>query len=148
MNQPADRTAPPLDHRLPEQAGQAFITVWCRSQEQVAGHVPRSQLAALEAVAANPDLSLRALADSLGVIPSSASRLCDRLVSAGLLVRTPRDDNRRQVALRPTPTGDELLRDLSRRRQQDLEAVLNRMTAESREELLRGLAAFTEAAGQ
>ncbi|GAA4103156.1 MarR family winged helix-turn-helix transcriptional regulator [Nonomuraea soli] len=132
------------DLRL-EDAGCAFIGVWCRSQDKVAGHVPPSQLHTLETIASRPDISLRDLAEQIGSTSSSASRLCDRLVAAGLLTRSADDNDRRRVALRATAAGDQLIRDLIRQRRLDLQQVMDKMTATERDQLTRGLAAFAAA---
>ncbi|GAA1535681.1 hypothetical protein GCM10009678_17660 [Actinomadura kijaniata] len=144
MNQPSEQISRSVDHQALEHAGRTFIAVWCRSQDRVAGHVPPTQLRTLEVIAARPHLGMRDLAAHLGMIPSSASRLCDRLVAAGLLVREPSDVDRRQVVLRATPEGEELLRDLARQRRRDLEAVLDRMPPEDGARLLAGLLSFAE----
>ncbi|MFI6520635.1 MarR family winged helix-turn-helix transcriptional regulator [Spirillospora sp. NPDC050679] len=147
MNQPTRQAERRLDPRELEEAGRAFVATWCRSQGEVAGHVPPSQLHALEAVHARPGISVRDLAAELHAIPSSASRLCDRLVAANLLARLPSDADRRLVELRLTAQGEELMRDLTRQRRLDLEAVLDRLTAEQRDRLLEGLTAFAAQSG-
>ncbi|WP_119730248.1 MarR family winged helix-turn-helix transcriptional regulator [Thermomonospora amylolytica] len=146
MDESSQEKIQAADDQSLERSGRAFIAVWCRAQEQVAGHVPPSQLRALEIVAAHPGISMRELADDLQAMPSSASRLCDRLEAAGLLTRVPVRTDRRQVSLRLTPAGDRLIRDLNRQRRRDLDAVLERMTPQERERLGQGLAAFAERA--
>ncbi|WP_067484433.1 MarR family winged helix-turn-helix transcriptional regulator [Actinomadura hibisca] len=148
MTQSTQQAEQRFDPRTLEEAGRAFVSTWCRSQQEVAGHVPPSQLHALETISARPDISVRDLAAELHAIPSSASRLCDRLVAAGLLERLPNDADRRLVALRLTVAGEELMRDVARQRRRDLAAVLDRLSAEQRARLVDGLTAFADHVGQ
>jgi DNA-binding MarR family transcriptional regulator len=81
------------------------------------------------------------------VVPSSASRLCDRLEATGLLRRVPDPRDRREVRLLLTPAAQRLLEDLRERRRSALAEVLERMSPTSRQELVRAMAAFDTAAG-
>jgi DNA-binding MarR family transcriptional regulator len=81
------------------------------------------------------------------VVPSSASRLCDRLEAIGLLRRVPDPRDRREVRLLLTPPARRLLDELRERRRAALAAVLDRMTPAARQDLVRALAAFDAAAG-
>ncbi len=128
-----------------EQAVRVLIGVWWRSDEAL-GRVSLGQLRALETLGGPDTLNLRMLADRLGMISSSASRLCGRLQAAGLLDRAKSDQDRRQIALRLTQTGKRLLRDLSAHRRRDLDEILTRMTPNGRAALLHGLQEFTTAA--
>jgi DNA-binding MarR family transcriptional regulator len=127
-----------------EQTARVLVTVWCRSQERTTDRISLSQLRALEAIGRDT-VNMRTLADRLDVIPSSASRLCDRLQAAGLLDRTESDRDRRQIALRLARPGRQLLGELSTHRRRDLDEVLTRMTPHGREALLHGLQEFTAA---
>ena len=93
-------------------------------------------------------LNLNQLADELGVIPSSASRLCDRLVAAGFLDRKVSEQNRREVVLTLRPEGQRLLETIEHDRRDALGDVLNGMRPGGRKALLSGLEAFTEVAEQ
>ncbi|WP_067471396.1 MarR family winged helix-turn-helix transcriptional regulator [Actinomadura hibisca] len=128
-----------------EGAARVLIAVWRRAQDATE-HIPPSQLRAMEAVERRAELNLRDLAGELGVIPSSASRLCDRLEAAGLLARRGSDADRRQITLRLTLLGERSLHELSARRRRDLHEVLARMTPDGRERLLHGLLEFARAA--
>ncbi|MFC9975354.1 MarR family winged helix-turn-helix transcriptional regulator [Spirillospora sp. NPDC127200] len=128
-----------------EGAARALIAVWRRAQDAVE-HIPPSQLRAMEAIEHRTELNLRDLARELDVIPSSASRLCDRLEAAGLLARRGSDADRRQITLRLTALGERSLHELSARRRRDLHQVLSRMTPDGRDRLLHGLLEFARAA--
>lgn len=107
--------------------------------------VSATQYRVLTVLDRRPGLTLGGLADALDVVPSSASRLCDRLAATGLLTRTPDPRDRREVHLTLTATAVELLEDLRRRRCEALATVLTKMPAGSRRSLLRSLTAFATA---
>jgi DNA-binding MarR family transcriptional regulator len=86
------------------------------------------------------------LAEALDVVPSSASRLCDRLEATGLLRRVPEPHDRREVRLLLTPTARRLLDEVREARRAALAEVLARMGPSARRDLVRGLVAFGAAA--
>ncbi|HEY7175691.1 MAG TPA: MarR family transcriptional regulator [Micromonosporaceae bacterium] len=90
--------------------------------------------------------NVNGLAESLGVGPSSASRLCDRLEALGLLRRSADPRDRREVQVLVTPDAERLLDEMSRRRRQALDEVLALMPEAARLELARSLTAFSVAA--
>lgn len=115
----------------------------------VHGHqmvVSPTQLRVLSLLASRPRTNVNRLAELLDVVPSSASRLCDRLEAIGLLRRVADPRDRREVLLVPTPAAENLLRELTERRRQAVQAVLDRMPRRVQHELLVGLLAFGQAA--
>jgi DNA-binding MarR family transcriptional regulator len=108
--------------------------------------VPPTQLRVLTIVARSRQTNMSRLAEALGVVPSSASRLCDRLEATGLLRRVPDPRDRREVRLLLTPAARRLLEELRERRRAALADVLDRMTPAGRQDLIRALAAFDAAA--
>ena len=115
--------------------------VGCRAG--AGGHaLSGSQLRALLTVEKSPGINLRGLARRLSMILSSASRLCDRLVAAGLLDRAPGRLDRREIALSLTPVGAALLVELRSERRRRLAGVLAGMSASGRDALLSGLREF------
>jgi len=108
--------------------------------------IPPTQLRVLAIIAGAQHTNMSRLAEALDVVPSSASRLCDRLEATGLLRRVPDPRDRREVRLLLTPAARRLLDDLRERRRAALADVLERMTPAGRQELVRALAAFDTAA--
>jgi DNA-binding MarR family transcriptional regulator len=108
--------------------------------------LPPTQLRVLTIVARSRQTNMSRLAEALGVVPSSASRLCDRLEATGLLRRVPDPRDRREVRLLLTPAARRLLDELRDRRRAALAAVLDRMAPAGRQDLVRALAAFHTAA--
>jgi DNA-binding MarR family transcriptional regulator len=125
----------------------AMLGVFDAVREQANAHLTASQFQALLVVERDEGLNLRTLADGLGVILSSASRLCDRLIAAGMLDRDPGPTDRREVCLTLTVAGRNLLASLRDDRRRRLDEVLSRMSPTGRKALLLGLREFGQAAG-
>ncbi len=129
-----------------EAAAEVLVIVWGRAQESLQQPVSASQLRALLVVDKAGEINLNGLAEELGAIPSSASRLCDRLQAAGLLTRTTGRTDRREVVLSLTPDGRKLLRTLRATRRTDIGRVLAAMTEDEQASLLAALESFRAAA--
>jgi DNA-binding MarR family transcriptional regulator len=131
-----------------DSAAEALLSVWDAAREGAADRVSGSQLRAMLVVEEFDGINLRGLAGSLGMILSSASRLCDRLVAAGMLERFPGRTDRREISLHLTKTGHRLLDELRSERRRRLGDALARMTPAARQALLRGLSEFGAALGK
>jgi DNA-binding MarR family transcriptional regulator len=129
-----------------EAAAEALVGIWAHVAESLDVRVSPTQLRALTAVGRYGELNLSQLAEALGALPSSASRLCDRLEAAGLLIRDTGRASRRAVSLRLTPDGEALLEQARASRREQIAAVLAAMSPDARAELAQGLAAFQRAA--
>ncbi|MGW5669593.1 MarR family transcriptional regulator [Micromonospora sp. NPDC003776] len=108
--------------------------------------VSPTQLRVLSLIVAHPHSNVNRLAELLDVVPSSASRLCDRLEAVGLLRRVADPRDRREVRLLPTAAAETLLQELKERRHHAVQAVLDRMPNRVQHELLLALLAFSQAA--
>ncbi|MEV4760658.1 MarR family transcriptional regulator [Micromonospora sp. NPDC049559] len=128
-----------------ETAAGSLLSVWDASRERISSQLSASQLRALMVVDERDGINLRGLAASLGMLLSSASRLCDRLVAAGVLEREPGQHDRREIALHLTGAGQALLDELRGYRRERLATVLDRMSVTGRRALLRGLWEFDAA---
>jgi DNA-binding MarR family transcriptional regulator len=108
--------------------------------------IPPTQLRVLIIIARGAHTNMSRLAEALDVVPSSASRLCDRLEATGMLRRVPDPRDRREVRLLLTPAARRLLDDLREARRRALAGVLERMTPSARHDLVKALQAFDAAA--
>ncbi|MCE3552581.1 MarR family transcriptional regulator [Pseudonocardia sp. RS11V-5] len=106
------------------------------------------QLRALQALARLGRVNVSALAADLELLPSTASRLSDRLTAAGLISRQVSPTNRRATLLELTPAGRRMLDEFAGVRARALAEVAGRMTEQDRAALLRGARAFTVALGE
>jgi DNA-binding MarR family transcriptional regulator len=129
-----------------EAAAESLLIIWDRGLDGIRPRVSASQLRALLVVDRHQPINLGGLAEELGAIPSSASRLCDRLEAAGLVVRRISPEDRREIALSLTVEGTRLLEELRAARRAELSEVLATMTPASRAALLTGLRGFQHAA--
>ncbi|MEU8255421.1 MarR family winged helix-turn-helix transcriptional regulator [Micromonospora inaquosa] len=127
-------------------AAAALLGIWESAREGTANRVSGAQLRAVMVVEQADGINLRRLATRLDMLLSSASRLCDRLVAAGMLEREPGRFDRREISLHLTPEARRLLAELRADRQAQLAAVLTGMSREGRDALLRGLREFDETA--
>lgn len=126
-------------------AAESLAALWNDSAALVYPRVSPPQLTVLLTLERRGPARLTELAEELGAIPSSASRLCDRLEAAGLLVRGA-GKNRREVRLELTSAGRALVEDVRKVRHGRLREVLEKMTPSGRAELLAGLREFHEIA--
>lgn len=79
------------------------------------------------------------LADALGVSPSTATRMCDRLVRKGLITRTRDELDRREVNLKVTTDGRSTVMNVINRRRSDVCALLTSIPRATRRELVDSL---------
>ncbi|MER6027145.1 MarR family transcriptional regulator [Streptomyces sp. NPDC001851] len=129
--------------RVTATAGELLEVLWGRASTAPAS---ASQMRVLLTLEHQDGINLRTLSDALASTPPSTSRLCDRLVAAGLVERAVSATNRREVRLHLSSRGRAFLDDLRARREQELQAVLALMPAGKRTALLEGLEAFCRAA--
>ncbi|WP_436776335.1 MarR family winged helix-turn-helix transcriptional regulator [Yinghuangia sp. YIM S09857] len=129
------------------EALESLITVWGRAQEAFGTTVSPTQLRALTIISRTPGISLHGLAQEMGTVSSVASRLCDRMDSAGLMHRELDSDNRRRVVLGLTSEGEALMAAIRERRARDLVTALSAMSGTDRAALVTGILAFRQATG-
>ncbi|GIF13106.1 MarR family transcriptional regulator [Actinoplanes teichomyceticus] len=129
-----------------ESSVESLAAVLERARQGQTPLIPPAQLRVLTIVAENRQTNMSRLAEALDVVPSSASRLCDRLEATGLLRRVADPRDRREVRLLLTAAARRLLADLRDRRREVLTEVLERMPVTARQDLVRALRAFEVAA--
>ncbi|MEH0842896.1 MarR family transcriptional regulator [Micromonospora sp. CPCC 205711] len=127
-------------------AAGALLAVWEAAREGTTSRLSSAQLRAVMVVERHDGINLRRLATLLDMLLSSASRLCDRLVAAGMLEREPGRADRREISLHLTPEAHRLLAELRQDRRRRLTEVLAGMAGEDRAALLRGLREFDRVA--
>jgi DNA-binding MarR family transcriptional regulator len=128
-----------------EAAAEALVNVLEAARSRHAGAVSPTQVRVLSIINTRPDTNVNRLAELLDVVPSSASRLCDRLEAVGLLRRAADERDRREVRLVLTAAGRTALRELRERRTQAIQAVLDRMPHRAQHDLLISLLHFGRA---
>jgi DNA-binding MarR family transcriptional regulator len=106
------------------------------------------QLRVLMMIFTRGPMNLGSVAANLDVSAPNASRICDRLIKAGLLDRREDHSDRRNITLTLTRSGQELIERVNRHRRTAVRRVLRKMTASDRESLTAALDTFAMAAGE
>jgi len=99
-----------------------------RAGEQLDSRISGPQLRLLGVVDRLGGPNLTSVAAEIGGALPSVSRLVDRLVASGLLTRAPSERNRREVDLRLTRAGQQVLRTWDQARSAELAASVRRLS--------------------
>jgi DNA-binding MarR family transcriptional regulator len=129
-------------------ASRALVAVAARSVAEVDGALTLPQFRALVALGSRGPQNVGALADDLGVHPSTASRMCDRLAGRSLIARAPSPSSRREVIVRLSPAGRRLLRGVTIARRKAIGEVVGKVPPPQRPAMIAALQAFSDAAGE
>lgn len=129
-------------------ASRVLVAIAARSLADLDEDVTLSQYRSLVVLASRGPQGVAALARLLGVTPPTATRLCDRLVRKGLIRRRSDRNDRRQVHISLTPRGEQLVAVVTRRRRQEIAALLRSMPDDAQEAVIIGLQSLAAAAGE
>jgi DNA-binding MarR family transcriptional regulator len=129
-------------------ASRVISGVVAESVAQVGDVVTMPQLRVLVLVATRHAVNASAVATVLHVHASNASRICDRLVQAGLLDRRDSVTDRRHVVLSLTPAGRRLVSTIMEHRRAAFLRILEQMDPAERHDLCRALDRFAKVAGE
>jgi len=129
-------------------ASRLLVAVSARSIASVDDTITIPQFRLLVLLANEGPLKLTAIAEHLGVNPSTATRMVDRLVSAGLIERETNPASRREVVVRLSRKGRTLVGSVTKRRRGEIAEIVGRMSATSRRGLVRAMSAFAAAGGE
>jgi DNA-binding MarR family transcriptional regulator len=127
-------------------AARLLVAVVAASVLEVEERASLPQLRVLTLMEARGSLTLGAVAAALGVHPSNATRMCDRLVAAGLVNRRDDPDDRRQLRLTLTEAGRDLVESLMSHRRAAVARAMAEMAPDDRALLASSLKRFTAAA--
>lgn len=129
-------------------ASRALVAVAARSLAAAGDEVTLPQYRALVVLAASGPQGTADLAAALAVNPSTATRLCDRLVRKGLVRRHRQEGDRRTVAIALTPAGRDLVATVTKRRRAELARLLGVLPQAQHEPVVAAFQAFAAAAGE
>jgi DNA-binding MarR family transcriptional regulator len=124
-----------------ETAARGLLALSTQAVSNLPGGLSLTQLRALAAAEQVGSCTLGTLAEALVISTSSASRLVDRLVAAGVLDRRLSETNRREVTVEVTTAGRRLLRAYESARRAVFAELLRKLSAGETRALLRGLEA-------
>jgi DNA-binding MarR family transcriptional regulator len=128
-------------------AANVMMRVAARSVVEVEDVVTTPQLRVLMLIAASSPQSLSAVAAELDVHPSNATRTVDKLVQAGLIVRSDAPVDRRFVHLQLTSEGSALVEHVLDSRRRAMADVFAAMPEADRARVASAFELFAEAAG-
>lgn len=125
-----------------------LVATVARSLAQLEDDVTLGQYRLLVVLSSEGPQRTSDLAQQLDVTSSTVTRMCDRLYRKQLVRRYRRSDDRRATWVMLTPTGQELVGEIMRRRRTNIVRLARSIPAEHRESLAAGLRAFVAAAGE
>jgi DNA-binding MarR family transcriptional regulator len=146
---------PPPEGEVPDDlvdtvlaASRALVAVAARSLAAAGDEVTLPQYRTLVVLGARGPQGTADLAAALAVNPSTATRLCDRLVRKGLVRRDRQAGDRRTVRIALTPAGRDLVAAVTRRRRTELARLLGVLPQAQHEPVIAAFQAFADAAGE
>ncbi len=129
-------------------ASRVLVAVAARSLGDAAEEVTLTQYRTLVVLASRGPQSLAALAEAVDVTPPTATRMCDRLVKKGLIVRRHDRGDRRLIRLTLAKKGHDLVDTVTKRRRAEIAHLLEAIPLEQQTALVDSLQRLTAAAGE
>jgi DNA-binding MarR family transcriptional regulator len=131
-----------------QRASRALVGIAAAAIAAVDATVTVPQLRVLVLLDTRGPLNLAGVAAALGVNPSNASRICERLIKAALVDRQESPLDRRNITLSLTDDGRQLIDKVTEHRRAAITQVLRDMDPDDRELLATTLDQFATAAGE
>ena len=129
-------------------ASRSLVAVATRSLGAVAEETTIAQYRALVVLASCGPQRIAHLAAALDVTPSTAGRMCDRLVRKGLIRRHRARADRRAVLVSVTAAGRLVVDHATARRRALIEEILATLPQHAQRAVAEALCAFADAAGE
>jgi DNA-binding MarR family transcriptional regulator len=129
-------------------ASRALVGVAARSLAAVEDEVTLPQFRALVVLSSGGARRQGELAETLGVHPSTATRLCARLEAKRLITRQPAEESRRELIVDLTRAGRDIVDSVTARRRQEIARIVAKIPRREQRILVHALGAFAEAAGE
>ncbi|MCE5288659.1 MAG: MarR family transcriptional regulator [Nocardiaceae bacterium] len=129
-------------------ASRLLVAISARSIAHVDDTITTAQFRTMVILATRGGMNITSLAGLLDVQASSATRMVDRLVTAGIIERSQHPHSRRELVISLTDHGRGIVEAVTARRRTEIARVVQKMPAPSRRGLIRALTAFTTAGGE
>lgn len=129
-------------------ASRAMVAVAVRSLASTEEEVTLPQYRTLVVLGYGGPKRLADLAATLDVSPSTATRMCDRLVKKGLISRVRDEIDRREVSLDLTESGRHLIHEVMERRRREVHTMLRSIPDELRTQFVASLELLARAVGE
>jgi DNA-binding MarR family transcriptional regulator len=129
-------------------ASRSMVAVAMRSLGAAAEETSIAQYRALVVLASRGPQRMVDLAGALDVAPSTAGRMCDRLVRNGLIRRHRARGDRRAVLVSLIPAGRRVVDEATARRRALIADILARLPVTEQQAVAEALRVFADAAGE
>lgn len=126
-------------------ASRLLVAVSARSLASVEETLTLPQFRMLVVLDTRGAMNISRLGGHLDVNPSTAMRMIDRLVAAGMLEKEPNPANRREILINLTDVGRQVVFEATERRRAEIARIVAAMPPAQRSRLVQALNAFTEA---
>lgn len=129
-------------------ASRVLVAVSARSLAAVEDRVTLPQFRLLVALSTRGPAKLVEVAGWLGVNPSTAMRMVDRLIAVGFVDRQINPKDRRETMLALTDQGRHIVEQVTANRRAEIAGIVERVAPAQRAVLVDALTAFAQAAGE
>lgn len=130
-------------------ASKVLVAIAARSLAGLADDITLPQFRALVLIASRGTQRPVDLADALAISSSGITRLCDRLVSKGLITReTGRGPDRREARLDLTTDGKRMVGEVMERRLTEITSIVERLSRPDRLKIASAMVKLAAVAGE
>ncbi|HEY1826464.1 MAG TPA: MarR family winged helix-turn-helix transcriptional regulator [Acidimicrobiales bacterium] len=129
-------------------ASRVLVAMAARSLADAGEEVTLTQYRSLVVLASRGPQGVASLAEAVAVTPPTASRLVDRLVRKGLVVRRTDRHDRRHVRIALTEVGRQLIDVVTEHRRSEIAALLQTIPVKEQRSMVEGLVKLAAAAGE
>ncbi len=129
-------------------ASRLLVGLSARSISAVEDSITLPQFRLLVVLHTRGQLRHATLAEHLGVTPSTASRMVDRLVAADMVRRDASPNSRREIMVELTTGGQQVVRQVTARRRKEIAKIVAKIPEDTRRGMVEALNAFAEAGGE
>ena len=129
-------------------ASRVLVAIAARSLGDVAEEVTLTQYRTLVVLASRGPQSLASLAEAIDVTPPTATRMCDRLIRKGLILRRHERGDRRLIRLSLAAKGRILVDAVTERRRAEITDLVTAIPRDQQTALVDSLQRLATAAGE
>lgn len=129
-------------------ASRAMVSLAEASVHQVNEDVTLPQYRTMVLLVTQGPCRLADLAGAMGVNPSTATRMCDRLVRKGLIERERDQLDRREVVLSLSAAGQTMVSQVTNRRRDLVRSMIGAIPADERLGMIRALSLLAHTIGE
>jgi DNA-binding MarR family transcriptional regulator len=126
-------------------ASRLLVALSARSIASADESITLPQFRLLVLLGSRGSMNLSSLTEDLGILPSTGTRMIDRLVTAGLVDRQVNPASRREIVVGLTRDGTAIVAKATQRRRREIARIVARMPERSQQKLVTVLEQFNEA---